>query len=133
MNRFARQAQIAYNEYAPERVDQLDDPVAFFTQLGRDAEEAWANLWPTMLPPRSNPDGDGDTAVEVGRVRAAQQAAEEIIIAEWCVPVDVEVDVDDSQPYALGLEMEADAREVRAELGDPLPQDEDLRWPSTPA
>lgn len=127
MNRFGRQAMNTYNEYAPERVDEMDDPEAYFTQLGVDAEEAWAALWPTLVAKVDNPNGDYST--EVGKYRAAQQAAEEIIMAEWCVPSDVPLDVDDSGPDVLGAELDQVMREVRAELGETRAVDKDWYWP----
>ena len=129
MNRFGRQAMNTYNAYAPDRVAEMDDPQAYFTQLGVEAEDAWAALWPTMVAKVDNP--NGDTAIEVGKIKAAQQAAEEMIMADWCVPSGVPLDVDDSGPDVVGAALDEALREVRAELGETLPQDEEWYWPGS--
>ncbi len=128
MNRFGEQALRAFSEYAPERLAAIGDPEAFFSQLGLDAEAAWVELWPTMVA--AGPNTNGDSALEIGRIRQAQLAADEVIFADWCMPVDV-ADQDDTEPWPLGAALDEASREARSEVGDPLPQELDVVWSPT--
>jgi len=82
-NQFAAQAKAAWTSLAPTATAALPDPDAFFDELGQAAEDAWADLWPTLV----GPDTPGEaTTHKIGRINAAQAAAAEIIAADYLQP-----------------------------------------------
>ena len=78
----------------------------------------------------AGPNPGGDSALEIGRIRQAQLAADEIILNDWCLPGEA-VDHDDSEPWAIGTALDDASREARGDAGVPLPQDLDVVWPTT--
>jgi len=99
MNRFGRQAQLAWRELAPTAYAAINDAENHFTQLGEQAEQAWADLWPQL----AGPDIPGESMTDkVGRLNAARLAAEEMIGADWLTPSADEQEPDDGdEPHPL--------------------------------
>lgn len=87
MNRYGVQAQKMWQEAAPARYGQLQDPEEFFSTLGRQAEDMVVELIPQIAGP--DPAGEGYLE-KVGRLNAAKLQAEEIVRADLLAPPEIE-------------------------------------------
>lgn len=89
MNKYGRFAQQAWQELAPTRYAQLEDPNQFFSTLGQQAENQMILRWEQL----QGPDVAGESTFEkIGRINAAKLQAEEIIRAEMLTPTPEEND-----------------------------------------
>lgn len=103
MNRFGREAMLAWQTLAPARFAQLEDPSTFFAQLGQQAEDAWLDLSREL----AGADSPGEpTLAKLGRLTNARLRAEEIIRAEYLMPPTVETPEaeDEPDPWAASWE-----------------------------
>lgn len=83
MNKYGKSAQQAWQELAPARYAQLEDPNQFFSTLGQQAEKQMILRWEQL----QGPDMAGESTFEkIGRINAAKSQAEEIIRAEMLTP-----------------------------------------------
>lgn len=95
MNRYGRQAETMWKQACPKRYAQLEDPEAFFTDLGEQAMEMVAELEARI----AGPDVPGEAYLEkVGRLNAARNQAEEIARAEILAPPETEEPEEDEDP-----------------------------------
>lgn len=104
MNSYARFAEQAWQTLAPARYQALEDPKAFFSDLGIQAQQMVMEL-ATQL---EGPDLPGETYFEkVGRLNAAKMQAEEIVRAELLTPMSEAQEDDDDEsigdPYLREL------------------------------
>ena len=110
MNRFGRQAQLAWQELAPTAYAAIERPEEHFTELGERAEQAWLDLWPQLVDPNipvESPLG------KVGQINAARTQADEIIRADWLTPSADEQEPDEGdEPSPFGAAMLAAYREA---------------------
>jgi hypothetical protein len=95
MNRYGAQAQRMWQEAAPARYGQLEDPEEFFSTLGRQAEEMVVELIPQIAGP--DPAGEGYLE-KVGRLNAARLQAEEIVRADLLAPPEIEDEDENVNP-----------------------------------
>ncbi|GAB2748241.1 TnpV protein [Sinomonas soli] len=87
MNRYGRQAETMWKQACPKRYEELEDPEAFFTDLGEQAMEMVAELEARI----AGPDVPGEAYLEkLGRLNAARNQAEEIARAEILAPPETE-------------------------------------------
>jgi hypothetical protein len=87
MNRYGRQAETMWKQACPGRYAELEDPEAFFTDLGEQAMEMVLELEVRI----AGPDVPGEGYLEkVGRLNAARNQAEEIARAEILAPPETE-------------------------------------------
>ena len=81
MNEYATMARDHWREHLPARYAQIEDPDAWFTQLGEEVAAEIAGLWAEMSLKAGNPPGE-DFMDRVGRLNAIRKQAEEIILAD---------------------------------------------------
>lgn len=107
---FAAQAKAAWTSLSPTATAALPDPDTFFDELGQSAEDAWADLWPTLV----GPDTPGeDTMHKIGRIKAAQAAAAEIIAADYLQPSPDHIEDPDDEPDQLAQALHEGREAVR--------------------
>ncbi|GHG60960.1 hypothetical protein GCM10012320_35770 [Sinomonas cellulolyticus] len=96
MNRYGRQAETMWKQACPKRYAELEDPEAFFTDLGEQAME----MVPELEVRIAGPDVPGEGYLgKVGRLNAARNQAEEIARAEILAPPETEEpDEEDEDP-----------------------------------
>lgn len=83
MNEFGRQAMTDWQDMAPTALSQMEDPEAFFLDLGERAQQAWLSLTIELI----GPDTPGEVYfTKVGRIQEAKMAARETIVQQWCLP-----------------------------------------------
>ena len=79
MNKYAAQAEKHWQKYLPHRYSQLEDPKAFFTQLGEEIEAEVDALQMAI----AGADPQGETYLEkVGRLNEARMSAESQVMQE---------------------------------------------------
>lgn len=89
MNEFGRQAMTAWQEMVPTALSRLENPTAYFQDLGERAHEEWVSLTAQLL----EPDQPGeDYFHKVGRIQEAKMTARETIVAQWCLPPTEEIE-----------------------------------------
>ena len=94
MSSYARQARHNWETLAPTALSQMEDPDAFFQELGEQAETMVGELTPKI----AGPDPAGETYLEkVGRLNAAKAQAEEVVRLELLTPTEEEQDPEDDQ------------------------------------
>ena len=79
MNRYGRIARDHWERWAPSRYAALEDPSAFFTELGEQIEAEVAELATHLAGP--DPAGE-EYLAKVGRLNAARSQAEERVLRE---------------------------------------------------
>jgi hypothetical protein len=79
MNRYGRIAQEHWERWAPTRYAALEDPTAFFTDLGEQIEREVLELATHLAGP--DPAGE-EYLAKVGRLQAARSQAEEQVLHE---------------------------------------------------
>ncbi|EMY32804.1 hypothetical protein D477_018219 [Arthrobacter crystallopoietes BAB-32] len=114
MNRYGAQAQKMWQEAAPTRYRQLEDPEEFFSTLGRQAEQMVGELIPQIAGP--DPAGEG-YLVKVGRLNAAKLQAEEIVRADLLAPPEIEDEDENVNPDLQDwLDWKAEAEKLRLQM-----------------
>ncbi|SDT36661.1 TnpV protein [Jiangella sp. DSM 45060] len=79
MNRYGRLAMEHWQQVAPQRVAELEDPTAFFSTLGQQVEGRVQELQDQL----AGPDVPGeDYLAKVGRLNMTRLQAEEMALAE---------------------------------------------------
>ncbi len=79
MNKYARLAQEHWQFMDPDRVTALEDPMEFFSTLGRQVEDRVQELQDQL----ASPDQPGEQYLaKVGRLNMAGKQAEEMALAE---------------------------------------------------
>ncbi|KAA2247016.1 TnpV protein [Solihabitans fulvus] len=96
MNRYGTMAQEHWARFLPARYSQIPDPTAFFTTLGREAEEAIADLADQMA---GNDPPNESYLEKLGRLTAIGQQARERILAEVVLlPAEPGSELDETEP-----------------------------------
>lgn len=79
MNQYATLARQHWQRYLPSRYAQIEDPTAFFTELGEQISDQINDLTATL----AGDDPPGESYLDkVGRLNAAGQMAREQILAQ---------------------------------------------------
>lgn len=79
MNKYGAQAQKHWQTYLPRRYSQLEDPGAFFTQLGEEIEEEVDAMQMAI----AGTDPKGELYLQkVGRLNEARMSAESQVMQE---------------------------------------------------
>lgn len=112
MNRYGKHAQESWKMLAPSQYAMIEDPEAWFTRLGQDAETSVGELTGQI----AGPDPEGERYLEkVGRLNAAKAQAEEIVRAEMLTPQDQDPTGEDEEdePSLIGVHLES-MRDLKA-------------------
>ncbi|MET8676059.1 hypothetical protein ABZW18_00240 [Streptomyces sp. NPDC004647] len=81
MNGYGRRAQRHWQEFRPQQAAGLDDPEAFFAQLGTDAAREVSTLWSAER--LAEPLVEGESFLErAGRFQRMRQEAESAVLGE---------------------------------------------------
>lgn len=107
MNKYGKLAQDHWTSVDPQRVQQIENPKAFFSDLGEQVENQIVDLQPQI----AGPDKPGETYLQkVGRLNMAKLQAEEMVLHEmvWLTP-----DPDEEETAAEEERREALHREQR--------------------
>lgn len=83
MNRYGKLAMEHWQRTDPARYQQIPDPTTFFTQAGQRAETEIQQLADSLMDPDPP---DEEFLTKVGRLRAARQQAEEIVLSGLLIP-----------------------------------------------
>ena len=95
LNRFGRQAMAAWQELAPTALAQVENPEAFFEEVGIQAEQAWIDLTLQL----AGTDTPGEAYFEkVGRIEAAKMQARELVNRDWCRPPQETIETQSTPP-----------------------------------
>lgn len=79
MNQYGAQARRYWREYLPGRYAQIEDPEAFFTDLGEEMADQVVELTDSI----AGPDRPGEGYLgKVGRLNMARLSAEEQVMRE---------------------------------------------------
>jgi hypothetical protein len=79
VNQYGAQARRYWQEYLPERYAQIEDPEAFFTDLGEEMADQVVELTDSI----AGPDRSGEGYLgKVGRLNMARLSAEEQVMRE---------------------------------------------------
>ncbi len=79
MNKYARLAMSHWQRCSPRRVRALEDPTAFFTDLGEEVQAQVSDLARLL----AGPDLERETYREkIARLQAATRTAEEVVMAQ---------------------------------------------------
>jgi len=106
LDRYARMAHDHMRTYLPGRFSQIDDPEAYFTDLGAQVSDQVEEMWAAMTAQAPPEEGFLERA---GRFNRSWMAAEEVVLADlvWLTPEvwdpeDPDVTVDESGAYTGG-------------------------------
>ena len=116
MNKYGHMAMRHWQKHLPDRFGAIpeSDRTRFFTDLGEEAASEIAELHMRLAGP--DPEGEGYLE-KVGRLNAARQQAEEIVLPELILPApthDPEEEENDSLPPEE-LAFYEDLRRIRDE------------------
>ena len=127
MNTYGKFAQNAWKTLAPSQYELIVDPEAWFTDLGKEAENAVDSLSVQI----AGPDSPGESYLEkVGRLTAAKMQAEEIVRAEMLNPQPEDLaentEEDEDQPSIIGehLEFMKEMKVLQRDLMEQLNREE---------
>lgn len=81
MNEYGAMARAHWQKWLPQRYAAIEDPDAYFAELGEEVAADIADLWAEMSARAGNPAGE-DFMDRVGRLNAIRKQAEEIILAD---------------------------------------------------
>lgn len=81
MNEYGTIALKHWQQYLPSRYAAIEDPQAFFAELGEDVGAEIARRWAEMQAAAGNPPGE-DFTDRIGRLNALKKQAEETVLAE---------------------------------------------------
>nr|AXV46527.1 TnpV protein [Arthrobacter sp.] len=123
MNSYGKFAQNAWKTMSPSQYELIVDPEAWFTSLGKEAENSVDDLQVQI----AGHDTPGETYLEkVGRLNNAKMQAEEIVRAEMLTPQPgelLEEEPEDEEPSSMSVALEY-MKEVNRQHRDDL---EDLQ------
>jgi hypothetical protein len=93
VNQYGRRAQQHWQEFRPERIAELDDPEAFFTELGADVQDEVRARWTAERV--STPGVVGESYLErAGRLQQMRHEAEGEVLRELVrLPADDDPDL----------------------------------------
>lgn len=112
MNKYGKLAQDHWTSVDPQRVQQIENPKAFFSDLGQQVENQIVDLQPQI----AGPDKPGETYLQkVGRLNMAKLQAEEMVLHEmvWLTP---DLDEEEEKPSEYGLMLKEMKQEEDAEI-----------------
>jgi len=115
MNKYAHMAMTHWQKHLPDRFQAIpeSDRTSFFTDLGEQAADQIAELQMRLAGP--DPEGEGYLE-KVGRLNAARQQAEEIVLAELILPAPThDPDEEDDSLPPEELAFYEDLRRIRDE------------------
>ncbi|MFH8257774.1 hypothetical protein [Streptomyces roseolus] len=104
MNQYGRRAQQHWQEFRPEGIAEIDDPEAFFTELGTDVQDEVRIRWTAG---RLNaPAVVGESFLErAGRLQQMRHDAEHEVLSELVLlPAENDVDLEDD-PHLSEVEV----------------------------
>jgi hypothetical protein len=81
MNEYGAMAQEHWQQWLPQRYAAIEDPDAFFAELGEEVSAEISDRWTQMRAAAGNPPGE-DFIDRVGRLNAMRKQAEEGVLAE---------------------------------------------------
>jgi hypothetical protein len=81
MTEYGAMARRYWQQWLPQRYAAIEDPDAFFDELGAEVTREIGELWGQMTAEAGNPPGEGFMD-RVGRLNAIRKQAEEIILAD---------------------------------------------------
>jgi hypothetical protein len=81
MNEYGTMAQRHWQQWLPQRYAAIENPDAFFTELGEEVSGEIADRWAELKAEAGNPPGE-DFTDRVGRLNALRKQAEETVLAE---------------------------------------------------
>ena len=81
MNEYGAMAQRHWQRWLPGRYASIEDPDAYFTELGERAAQEIASLWAEMTAREGNPAGE-EYVARVGRLNMMRKQAEEQVLHE---------------------------------------------------
>jgi len=85
----------AWQELAPTALARMENPEAFFEEVGIQAEQAWIDLTLQL----AGTDTPGEAYFEkVGRIEAAKMQARELVNRDWCTPLQEEIETQSTPP-----------------------------------
>ncbi|GAA5226953.1 TnpV protein [Paeniglutamicibacter antarcticus] len=111
MNSYGKFAQNAWKTLSPSKYELIVDPEAWFTSLGKEAENSVDSLQVQI----AGHDTPGETYLQkVGRLNNAKMQAEEIVRAEILTPPpeDQEDEPEEEEPSSMSLHL-AFVKEMR--------------------
>ena len=115
MNQYGATAQRHWVRWLPERYVAIQDPDSFFSTLGEEVAQQISDLMLELAG--DDPPGE-DHLVKVGRLNAARNQAEEIVLRERVLlPPEPGAAEDPEELQALA---EQGSRPVTVRRGDPL-------------
>lgn len=123
MNRYGILAREHWTTHAPSRVNQLENPDEFFTELGQQVSERVASP-SAILEQEHQP--SPNYLDQVGRLTAIRQQAEEVALKDlvWLAPDQVECDETEAASQELGElprreDVERQIRHLQEDQSDP--------------
>jgi hypothetical protein len=129
MNKYGAQAMRHWQQTDPGRYAQIPDPEAFFTQLGKEAEQEIETLAAAI----AGSDRPGESYLEkVGRLNEARFSAQSDVLRELVLIPDPEDPEIDERPATDPL-TEASRAIQRLMDEENFPHDEEQETPETPA
>lgn len=122
MNTYGKFAQDTWKMLAPSQYELIVNPEEWFTNLGKEAENAVGDLSVKI----AGQDLQGETYLEkVGRLNAAKTQAEEIVRVEILTPQAEELTEDEDQEpseMSLHLQFVKEMRELQQQATEELDQ-----------
>lgn len=122
MNTYGKFAQDTWKMLAPRQYELIVNPEEWFTNLGKEAENAVGDLSVKI----AGQDLPGETYLEkVGRLNAAKTQAEEIVRVEILTPQAEELTEDEDQEpseMSLHLQFVKEMRELQQQATEELDQ-----------
>lgn len=122
MNTYGKFAQDTWKTLAPRQYELIVNPEEWFTNLGKEAENAVGDLSVKI----AGQDLPGETYLEkVGRLNAAKTQAEEIVRVEILTPQAEELTEDEDQEpseMSLHLQFVKEMRELQQQATEELDQ-----------
>ncbi|MHA7177949.1 TnpV protein [Arthrobacter sp. Sr24] len=122
MNTYGKFAQDTWKMLAPRQYELIVNPEEWFTNLGKEAENAVGDLSVKI----AGKDLQGESYLEkVGRLNAAKTQAEEIVRVEMLTPQAEELTEDEDQEpseMSLHLQFVKEMRELQQQATEELDQ-----------
>jgi len=97
MNRYGAVAQRHWQKFLPTQYAQIEDPTAFFSELGEQIQEQINELKLSLAG--DDPGGESFLA-KVGRLNAAEQMARERVLAQM-LPAPENAQDEDVEPVSV--------------------------------
>lgn len=120
MNIYGQRAMNHWRQWFPGQIEQLSDPQEHFAQMGQEMMRRVQELQDQL----AGPDCPGETYLaKVGRLNAAKNQAEELVMAEFLPPPPTQDDqepAEEGDTVALVMELQRLQQQAREELGPDL-------------